>query len=141
MTASVIGLAANATGSLLGRSANRGSTLSPVVVTTASMSIGAPVLLITGVAVEGIPSLTARAVAIIAWLAVVNTAVAFTLWNRSLRHLAAVESSAINNTMLIQIAALAWIFLGESPGSIGAVGIGVVSVGAFLTTISGRRST
>ena len=141
MAASVIGLTANATGSLLGRSANRGSTLSPVVVTTASMSIGAPVLLITGVAVEGIPSLTARAVAIIAWLAVVNTAVAFTLWNRSLRHLAAVESSAINNTMLIQIAVLAWIFLGESPGLIGVVGIGVVSLGAFLTTFSGRRST
>ena len=141
MTASIVGLAANASGSLLGRSANRESTLSPVVVTTVSMSIGAPLLLSIGFAVEGVPSLTARGIAIITWLAVVNTAVAFTLWNRSLRQLAAVESSAINNTMLIQIAALAWIFLGESPGPIGVVGIGVVSLGAFLTTFSSRRGT
>jgi len=43
----------------------------------------------------------------------VNTAFAFTLWNHTLRTLAAVESSIINSTMLIQIAALAWLFLGE----------------------------
>jgi drug/metabolite transporter (DMT)-like permease len=105
------------------------------------MSIGAPVLLTTGLIAERISSLSARAVAIIAWLTVVNTAVAFTLWNRSLRHLAAVESSVINNTILIQIAALAWIFLDESPGPIGVAGIDVVSLGAFLTTFSRRRRT
>lgn len=85
MTASIIGLVANTTGSLLGRSANREGTLAPVVVTTVSVSIGAPLLLVAGIVVEGVPDLTARVVAIIAWLAVVNTAVAFTLWNRSLR--------------------------------------------------------
>lgn len=139
MTASVIGLLANATGALLGRSANRSASLSPVVVTSASMCVGAPLLLVSGLLVEGVPDLTARVVVIIVWLAVVNTAVAFTLWNRSLRHLAAVESSAINNTMLIQIAALAWIFLDEAPGTVGVVGIFVVSFGAFLTT--GARGT
>ena len=51
--------------------------------------------------------------AIIVWLAVVNTAFAFTLWNRTLRTLTAMESSIINNTMLFQIAVLAWAFLGE----------------------------
>jgi len=77
---------------------------------------------------------------IIGWLAVVNTALAFTLWNYSLRRLAAVESASINNTMLIQIAALAWIFLGEPPGTLGIVGILVVSIGVFLTQ-SLRRKT
>ena len=40
------------------------------------------------------------------WLALVNSAFAFTLWNRTLRTLSATESSVINNTMLIQIAIL-----------------------------------
>ncbi len=140
MVASVIGLSANVTGSLLGRSVNRASAMSPIVVTVVSMSVGAVVLLVAGLAIEGWPTLTGRLVAIIAWLAVVNTALAFTLWNRSLRKLAAVESSAINNTMLIQIAALAWVFLGEAPGVVGVAGVLIVSAGAFLTTVSsGRR--
>lgn len=68
-------------------------------------------------------SLSLRAAALIAWLAVVNTALAFTLWNMSLRHLSAVESAGINNSMLIQIAMLAWIFLDEPPGTVGLLGI------------------
>ncbi|WP_040491722.1 DMT family transporter [Ilumatobacter nonamiensis] len=139
MTASIIGLCANAAGSLLGRSINRDGSLAPVLVTASSMSVGAALLLLAGLVVEGWPHLTVRLVLIIGWLAVVNTALAFTLWNRSLRDLAAVESSAINNTMLIQIAALAWVFLGESPGPIGVVGILVVSTGAFLTTYRSSR--
>lgn len=35
------------------------------------------------------------------------------MWNRTLRTLSAMESSIINNTMLFQIAVLAWVFLGE----------------------------
>lgn len=134
MVASVIGLLANATGSLLGRSANRDASTAPLLVTTISMSAGAPVLLVAGLMIEGWPELTVKLAALIAWLAVVNTAVAFTLWNRSMQHLAAFESAAINNTMLIQIAALAWIFLDEPPGAIAIAGILCVSLGAFLTT-------
>lgn len=138
MIASVVGLGANVAGALLGRSVNRTSAISPTVVTAVSMTIGAVLLLFAGLTIEGLPDLTMRLVLIIAWLAIANTAVAFTLWNRSLRHLAAVESAAINNTMLIQIAALAWIFLGEGPGTAGVIEILIVSFGAFLTTATGR---
>ncbi|MGB0113024.1 MAG: DMT family transporter [Ilumatobacteraceae bacterium] len=134
MIAAGIGLAANVTSSLMGRAINRRDDITPALVTTVSMSVGAVLLLGAGLAVEGIPTLTPKLVAIITWLAVVNTAFAFTLWNRSQRRLAAVESAAINNTMLIQIAALAWIFLDEAPGPAGVVGIVVVSAGAYLTT-------
>jgi drug/metabolite transporter (DMT)-like permease len=139
MIASTVGLTSNVTGSLLGRSVNRTSTVSPTIVTAVSMTVGATILLVAGITIEGPPELTTRLLLIIGWLAVVNTAVAFTLWNRSLRRLAAVESAAINNTMLIQIAALAWIFLGEGPGAAGVAGILVVSLGAFLTTLNGDR--
>lgn len=141
IVASIIGLAANATGSLLGRAVNRDLSVAPVLVTACSMSVGAPLLLAAGIATEGVPRLTMTLVLIVGWLAVVNTALAFTLWNRSLQRLAAVESAAINNTMLIQIAGLAWLALGESPGGVGIAGIVVVSVGTFLATSPGPRRT
>lgn len=132
MTASVIGLAANVSGALLGRSINRGQRLSPLTVTVASMTVGAAILLVSGLVAEGWPSLSGRAVVVIVWLAVVNTAWAFTLWNASLRRLSALESATINNTMLIQIAILGWVFLGEPPGWVAAIGIVVVFCGALL---------
>jgi drug/metabolite transporter (DMT)-like permease len=52
--------------------------------------------------------------ATVLWLAVVNSAIAFTLWNRILRTLTAMDPSIINNTMLFQITLLAWVFLGEA---------------------------
>lgn len=141
MTAALVGLAANVTSSLLGRSVNRSRHLGPVTVTAASMAVGSAVLLATGLAIDGIPDLSGTAIAIVVWLAVVNTAWAFTLWNASLRRLAAVESSAINNTMLVQIAVLAWIFLDEAPGALGVVGIVVVSLGALAAQgVVSRRS-
>lgn len=130
--ASIVGLAANAGGSLLGRSINRDGRLTPLTVTVTSMTVGAVLLLAVGVGLEGAPDLGGRALVVVAWLAVVNTALAFTLWNASLRRLAAVESAAINNTMLVQIALLAWVFLGEAPGTAGVVGIIVVSIGVLV---------
>ncbi len=135
MVAAVVGLLAGVAASLLGRQINREGQLSPVVVTALSMSVGAIILILVGLTAEGIPSVSLRAWAIIVWLAVVNTAVAFTLWNLSLRRLSAVESAGINNTMMIQIAVLAWAFLDESFGVPEMLGIALVSIGVFLTQV------
>jgi drug/metabolite transporter (DMT)-like permease len=132
MTAALVGLAANVVAALLGRAANRERDLSPIVVTVVSMSVGASILAALGIGIEGTPSVSTNAWLILGWLAVVNTALAFTLWNRSLQHLTATESAAINNTMLIQIAVLAWLFLGEVPGGLDIVGMVGVSVGVYL---------
>lgn len=140
IVAAAVGLGANVVSSLLGRQVNRTRDLAPVVVTAASMSVGAAVLLVAGMIVEGMPAVSARAWIIVVWLAVVNTAFAFTLWNLSLRRLAALESAAINNTMLIQIAVLAWLFLDEAPGLPEIAGILLVSAGVFLVqTVTVRR--
>lgn len=132
LLASLVGLAANAVGALMGRAANRDRALAPMVVTVVSMSTGALALMVAGLAIEGRPSISGRAWLIILWLAVVNTAWAFTLWNRSLQQLSATESSAINNTMLIQIGLLAWLFLDETPGALDIAGMVAVSVGVYL---------
>jgi drug/metabolite transporter (DMT)-like permease len=126
-----VGLAANAAASVLGRAVNRSAAVPPLVVTVVSMAIGSAVLLAGGVAVQGAPTLSASGWAIVGWLAVVNTAFAFTLWNRSLQHLTAVESSVINNTMMVQIAVLAWVFLGEALTPLSIAGLALATLGAL----------
>ena len=134
-------LCANVVSSLLGRSVNRCHTISPIVVTTISMGLGALLLLGAGFSTHGLPALTLRGWGIVVWLAVVNTAFAFTLWNRTLQVLSATESSAANNTMLIQIAILAWVFLGERLGTLEIVGLLAVAGGTLLVQLrNGRRA-
>ena len=84
-----------------------------MIITTISMGLGGVVLLLTGLVTQRLPALSLGSWLIVAWLAVVNTAFAFTLWNHTLRTLPAMEPSIINGTMLIQIAILARLFLGE----------------------------
>jgi len=136
----LVGLLANAGSAVLGRFVNRSATLPATAVTLISMGVGSLVLLTIGITAQGLPELSLRGWAIIAWLAVVNTAFAFTLWNLTLRSLSAMESSIINNTMLIQIAILAWVFLGESLGVRQISGLVLASVGTLVVQLTGRRA-
>lgn len=129
MTASLVCLASNTTASVLGRRVNRRSGSDSLVITTISMSVGAALLVAIAAVVEGLSMPSLRAMAIIGWLAVVNTAWAFVLWNRSLIHLPAASSAVINNLMLVEIAVLAWLFLDEQPSIGQVVAIAVVTVG------------
>ena len=134
----LLGMLANSAGALLGRSVNRRGDLHPLVVTVVSMGIGSLLLLVTGLAVEGMPRLGGSAWAIVVWLAIVNTALAFTLWNHTLRRLTAIESSLINNTMLVQIAVLAWVFLGEPISPRQGLGLALAVGGVVLVQLPGR---
>jgi drug/metabolite transporter (DMT)-like permease len=129
-----VGVAANAGSAVLGRRVNRDG-LGALVVTVVSMGIGAALLLAIGIAWQGLPPLDARAWGIIAWLALVNTALAFTLWNHTLRTLTAVESSIINGTMLIQIALLAWLALGETLTPRAIAGLALAGLGTLLVQL------
>lgn len=132
-------LLANAIATLMGRQINRRLELHPLVVTVVSMGFGSVGLLTIGSSVQGLPPLSPRSWAIIGWLAVVNTAFAFTLWNHTLRRLTAIESSVINNTMTVQIAILAWLFLGERLDQRGLLGLVLAVVGAVLVQLPPRK--
>lgn len=133
----IFGMIANALSSILGRYTNRGSHLSARVVTTVSMGVGGVLLLVGGLTVEGMPQMGSGAWALVIWLALVHTAFAFTLWNHTLRVLTAIESSLVNNLMLVQIALLAWIFLGEAISPKEIVGLGGAVVGVFAVQLGG----
>lgn len=130
-----VGVLANAGAALLGRRVNRAGNLHPLTVTLVSMGVGVALLLATGLITQGLPTLGPTHWAMVLWLAVVNTAFAFTLWNHTLRTLSAMESSALNGTMLIQIALLAWLFLGEGLTWPGGLGLALVGGGALLAQL------
>lgn len=134
----LISMLSNALSAVIGRAVNRQRTLSPLAVTVATMGIGSVVMLAAGAVAQGVPALDARSWAIIAWLAVVNTALAFTIWNHTQRTLPAIETSIINNTMLIQIALLAWIFLGERLSARAIAGLALAAAGTLIVQL--RRS-
>jgi len=136
LTLAGITVCANAIAAVLGRSVNRQGTIPPLVVTVISMGIGAVLLLVIGLVVQGLPTIAPSGWAIVAWLALINTALAFTLWNITLRTLSAMESSIINNTMLIQIAVLAWVFLGEQLTLQNVIGLLFVVAGAIIVQIT-----
>ncbi|WP_420643963.1 DMT family transporter [Candidatus Leptofilum sp.] len=139
--AAAVGVLANAGAAVLGRSVNREAQLRPLTVTTVSMGIGSALLLIVGLGTQGLPALNWQSWAIIGWLAVVNTAFAFTLWNVSLRTLSAMDSSIINNTMAVQIPVLAVIFLGERLNGREVTGLVVAIVGTLLVQLGRKRKS
>jgi drug/metabolite transporter (DMT)-like permease len=128
----IIGVLANAISTIIGRSINQKKVLSPLVITAVSMFIGSIVLLIVGFIREGFPSISLLGVGYILWLSVVNTALAFTLWNHAMQRLRAVEISIINNTMLFQITILAVIFLSERPTPLEWGGLAIVAISGLL---------
>jgi drug/metabolite transporter (DMT)-like permease len=135
LLAAFVGVTANAAASIIGRNVNSQGRISPLVVTTISMGVGGVLMLAIGLATQGVGSLTIQQWAIIGWLALINTALAFTLWNKSLQTLTAVESSIVNGTMLPQIAILAWIFLDEPLGSRQIAGLALVAAGTLIVQL------
>lgn len=128
----VLGLITGAVGTILSRDMARSDELTPLGMTTLSMGVGSIIMLSVGAATQGLPIIPLKSWAIIIWMAIVNTAFAFTLWNHTLRTLTAVESSMINNTLMVQVPILAIIFLGETITPRQIVGMIVTIAGVAL---------
>ncbi|MEJ2615150.1 MAG: EamA family transporter, partial [Ignavibacteriaceae bacterium] len=134
-----LGVLANSGSAILGRDINRNGKISPLVVTFISMGTGSIILIITGFITEGFPVLSTLAMLYLIWLIIVNTAFAFTIWNLTLRSINAVESSIINSTMLIQIAVLAYLFLGEEITFQKGFGMMVAALGVIFVQIKRKK--
>jgi drug/metabolite transporter (DMT)-like permease len=128
----IISLLANSASALIGRAINRARNTPSLVVTGIMMSVGSIFLMLFGLTTEPLAPLSFTSWFYILWLAVTNTALAFTLWNRAMRVLRAVDMTLINSTMMPQIVILSIIFLGEYPEPLDWVGLILlaISVGA-----------
>ena len=123
---------ANAMSVLLGRILNRTVSAPAVVITTLSITFGSIFLFFTSLMTESFPNLSLGAIMTLLWLAVVNTVIAFVLWNKSQQTLRAVDSTLINNTMTPQIVFLAFLFLHEVPTGLELAGIGILVISIAL---------
>lgn len=132
-----LAMAANAMATLQSRQANRNLGFSPLLITSISMGIGASLMLAGGLITQGVGKPTPLDWGFIIWMAVVNTAFAFTLWNHTLRTLTAVESSVLNSLMMPQIALLAVIFLGESLTVKQIIALVLVGAGVLAVQLRG----
>ena len=130
-----IGMIGNSVSMIISRKVNREAILPPVTITTISMGIGAILLLAAGLGLEGVPHISGKNWLFILWMSLINTALAFTLWNKVLQVLEAMEASIINNTIMVQIAVLAWLVLGEGLTGMDVVGVALAVLGAILVQI------
>jgi drug/metabolite transporter (DMT)-like permease len=137
--AALVGMLAFALAAILGRNVARWGTIPPLVMTAVSMGVGSVALLSCGVLVQGLPAISLRNWLIILWLSVVNTSLAFVLWNHTLRTLTAVESNIITNVMIVEIAALGWVFLRERLSAIDVAGLGLVIAGTIMVQLRNGR--
>ncbi|MHA2213780.1 MAG: DMT family transporter [Candidatus Thorarchaeota archaeon] len=132
----ICGVVANAFSSIIGRAINREKRAPSVVVTGMSMVIGAALLLSAGLLLEGPVAISPLSWFYILWLSVVNTAFAFTLWNKSMQTLRAVDATLINSTMLPQIVVLSILFLGEMPELLDWIGLILIGLSVAAVQFS-----
>jgi drug/metabolite transporter (DMT)-like permease len=135
--AALVCLAANILAVTVGREVNSSGLYPPLLITMISMGIGSIALLSAGLLLEGVPTINLRNAIFILWLAAVNTAFAFTLWNHTLRTLTAAESSICTGTMLIWIPILAVVFLGETLDVKAIIGLAAVAAGTVIVQLRG----
>lgn len=138
--AGLVGVTANIISSIMGREINRAEAHHPLIVTVVSMGAGSTLLLLAGFYFEKPPTMTLQGWGIILWLALANTAFAFTLWNHTLRALTAAESSVIGGTMMIWVPILAYFFIGESITRKEILGLIVTAAGTLIVQLKRRFS-
>lgn len=124
----IISLLANSGSAIVGRAINRVRDTPTLVITGIMMSTGSLFLMLFSLVLETQVSLSPISWFYILWLAIFNTALAFTLWNRSMGILRAIDMTLINSTMMPQIVILSIIFLGEFPDTIDWIGLIILAI-------------
>ena len=113
---------------LLHRSGYTGS----LHLTTFTMGIGVVGMAVLTALSGQYAALTTSGVLTIVWLATVNTALAFFMWNWALRAVPAYELTVLQNVMLVEIAVFAYVFLQETITPLMVVGMLLVLSGVFV---------
>lgn len=117
---------------ILGREIAKVKQLDTITLTTIPLAIGGGFLLLLAFPLEGMPLLSTKSVGIVLWLAIVNTALAYILYNHSLQILTALEMNVMLNLTPLGTALLAWWLLGERLGFVQIIGMVVMIIGVIF---------
>jgi len=135
----VIALLSFATFGTLGREAARDRRVDTLSLTAIPLGLGGGVLLLLAFPLEGIPDFSGSGWAIILWLAVINTAFAYLLYNHALKTLTALEMNVMFNLGPVGTALIAWPLLGEQLSAVQIAGMVMVILGV-VGVQAGRES-
>ena len=124
-----LGTLAFAAFGLMGRAMARDRRVDSLTLTAVPLAIGGGATLILGWAVEGWPKLTLESAGIVGWLALVNTAIAYLIYNHALQRLTALQMNLILNLSPFVTAGLAFLLLGERLTALQIVGMVVATIG------------
>ena len=128
----VLGLVGFVFFGILGREIARARQVDTLSLTAIPLAFGGGLLLLIAFPIEGLPQISMRGWSIVLWLAVVNTALAYMVYNHSLRMLTALEMNVLLNLSPLGTAVLAWLLLGERLSRIQIVGMFTVIGGVIL---------
>ena len=120
---------------VMGRNTARARSVDTLSLTAYPLAIGGGLSLLIAIPIEGIPHASIQTWGLIAWLAVVNTSLAYMLYNHSLQILTAFQMNVLLNLAPIGTAVLGWFLLGEQLNLLQFIGIVVVIVGASLVQV------
>ncbi|HKZ44377.1 MAG TPA: EamA family transporter [Anaerolineales bacterium] len=120
---------------VMGRNTARARSVDTLSLTAFPLAIGGGLSLLIAIPIEGFPHASIQTWGLIAWLAVVNTSLAYMLYNHSLQILTAFQMNVLLNLAPIGTAVLGWFLLGEQLNLLQFIGIVVVIVGASLVQV------
>lgn len=131
-------LVSNSIGSVWTRKIMKGGIYPVLLVTGIPMGIGSILLAAGSGALAWIPKISLQVWGILLFLSLINTTIAFTVWNIALKRLTAFEANLISSTMLVQIAIFSWFFLGEIITWKMVFGMALVLGGVILVNARGK---
>jgi drug/metabolite transporter (DMT)-like permease len=128
----LIGLLGFMSFSLLGRGIARDKELDTLRLTTLPLLIGGGVSLVLAFVIEGWPVFTWQGALVVSWLAIINTAFGYMLYNHSLKDLTALEMNMVMNLSPLFTALMGWIILSENLTLVQIVGMLIMVCGVLL---------
>lgn len=139
ITVALLGLTGFVLFGILGREVARDRQVDTLSLTAVPLATGGGLALVIALLTEGMPRFSPTSLAVVVWLAAINTALGYILYNHSLQVLTAFEMNMLNDLAPLITATLAWLFLGEKIDPIQIVGILTVITGIVLVEW-GRRN-
>ncbi|MBU2611826.1 MAG: EamA family transporter [Chloroflexi bacterium] len=140
-----IGLIAFTIFGVLGRDAARGQKVDTLALTAIPLALGGGLLLLIALPLEGLPHASPATWGLVLWLAAVNTALGYIMYNHSLQVLTAFEMNVMLNLSPVLTAIMGWFLLSERLTILQWIGMVVVILGVALVCTqrlsSGARRT
>jgi drug/metabolite transporter (DMT)-like permease len=128
----MIGVLAFSCFSLIGRDLAKGGKTTTELLTAVPLATAALLLTIAALAIEGMPIIRVESIAVVVWLGILDTAIAYALYNHALRELTATEISAIISLTPLGTALIGWLCLGQQLVFVQIIGLVCTVIGILI---------